>query len=117
MFIKRLTAHTGHVSKNGSPFTVTLPNSTPLSVHTTLPVVTLIRLGLSEETVACSSKLSPQVAVLGDTERVVFVAHANSMPAAMLVPACRLNNSTAWTRSLFFNSVGDLHQEDLIHHT
>lgn len=70
--------------------TVPVANRMPLSVHCTLPVVTLMRVGLSDDTVDSSNKLSPQVAVLGNTERVVFVANPNSIPATKLVPACRL---------------------------
>ena len=77
-------------SWNGLPVTVSVSNRVLLSVHCTEPVVTLRRLGFSDEMVACSSKVSPQVAVVGVIVRVVFVAHPNSIPAAKLVPACRL---------------------------
>lgn len=64
---------------------------TPLSVHCTLPVVTLRREGFSDETVDSRSMLSPQVTEGGVDETVTFVPHANSTPAVKLVPACMSN--------------------------
>lgn len=73
--------------------TVPVATMMPLSVHCTLPVVTFMRLGLSDDTVDSSNMPSPQVTVLGWAVSVVFVAHPNSIPAAMLKPAYRMNTA------------------------